>query len=176
MKQKTTETQSKKPAVKPLTTLAELSKACSAFRILPITVGATPDPTNGGYIDGTGTAFEIKLRTLRPEEDAVLDDIVNTVFPPIIRGRSPEDDRVNHADLDYVKKKTLAVVTARALGLYWCVPMFSDMEQGGVPNLKEHDAIRGHVQCQANEEVLQTLWNAIRNGGVRVGEMVSFFS
>lgn len=116
--------------------------------------------------------FQVEARKLTPKEDATLDEIMNTILPPVVRGEKPELDRINYHDANFVKLKSAVDIKARALGIYWCVPIF----QKEKPGLTKQEDILDFVQSKFNAMILDVLWQAIRNGGVTMATLVNFTS
>ena len=143
----------KKPA--PITSLAELHKLCAKTLTVKFDVGGGP--------------CEIQIRRLTPAEQSKIAEIAEAVLPPITKGRTPEEDRVNTFDPDYRKRKSEALQEARAVGLYWGVPAFSQAK----PGLTNPPEICAFVQSQTTEAVLSLLWNAIQDPELK-GDLVNF--
>jgi len=124
------------------------------------------------YIDITfsGKTFRVEARRLTPEEDAQLDQLLNTVIPAVLKGRTQEEDRMDVTNLEFIRKKGIVEIEARSLALYWCVPMFA-VEK---PGLKDRGEITAFIQTKLNSALLSTLFNGIRNGGVTLAELVNF--
>jgi hypothetical protein len=118
------------------------------------------------------TVFHIDARRLNPKEDAALDAILDTAIPPTLRGDKPENDRVSFNDPAYRKARAEVDLKARAMGLYWCVPVIHDAK----PNLTKQEEILEHVQTTFNASILDVLWQAVRNGGVTMAALVNFTS
>jgi hypothetical protein len=116
--------------------------------------------------------FTIEARRLTPAEDRAIDDIVAPVIPPIIKGKTPDDDRTDWTNADFIRRKAAAEVQARSLGLYMAVPGISAAK----PGLVKHDEITAHVQSLFNEQILGLLWQAVRDGGVSKASLVNFTS
>ncbi len=117
--------------------------------------------------------FHVEARRLRPFEDAALEEISTSVLPPTVKSTvKGEDDKLNFNDAVYRKQKKEVDLQARALGLYWCVPIFSAERNG----LTDRKMIAEFVQGQFSEQVLDVLWQAIRDGGVKVARLVNFTS
>jgi hypothetical protein len=121
-------------------------------------------------VDYNRKPFRIPARRLRPSEDAALDDIINSVMPPMIRGKTMEDDRPDFQNPDYIKNRNRVEIEARALGLYWTVPLFADAQ----PGLTDRKQIVEFVQSKFNAQILSLLWQAIRDGGITLAELVNF--
>ncbi len=121
---------------------------------------------------GMDRIFHISGRRLRPDEDAKLDDIMATVIPPVVRGDKPENDRLNYNHPDYVKAKAAIDLEARALGLYWCIPVFGKEK----PGLTERKEITPFIQAKFTNQILDVLWQGIRDGGVKKAALINFTS
>jgi hypothetical protein len=117
-----------------------------------------------------GAKYSTEFRRLTPSEEAIIDEMLASVLPPTIKGKTQDDDRVNFNDLDFVTRRAQIELQARSVALYWCVPMFSAAK----PNLTKRDEIHTFIQSKLNAQILNMLWNAIRNGGVTVAELVNF--
>jgi hypothetical protein len=140
----------------PVSTLAGLRAICDQVKRVEFTLD--------------GNQCELPVRRMRPNEEAVISEILSLVVPKITRGKTVEEDRAEYTDPLFIKAKAAAETEARALALYWCVPAFVQDK----PDLKDKKEITDYVQGQLNEEVLQILWRAVRNGGVSVAELVNF--
>jgi hypothetical protein len=132
----------------PITSLAELTALCQEKKTVKFIFNDKP--------------CAVEVRKLTPAEDAKIAEIVESVVPPVERGRVPEEDRVNGLNPEYIKKRADAVNKARALGLYWAVPMLNQGKSG----LTNPDDICSFVQGQLTEPILVLLWNGIRYSGV----------
>lgn len=119
-----------------------------------------------------GHNLEMEVRRLRPDEDAQLAALLEGVVPPIKQGKTPEDDRIDFQNMDFLKRKSSAEITARSLALYWCVPLFANEK----PNLSRQDEINAFVQSKLTNAVLNLLYAETRSGGIRIPEYVNSFS
>jgi hypothetical protein len=119
-----------------------------------------------------GRPLAIEVRRLTPREDMIIQEILDVVVCPVIQGKTPEQDRPDYASLDYIRKKNQAEVEARALAIYWCVPIL----QQGRPGLTDRREITDYVQSLLNAQMLTVLFAAVRHGGVTLGELVNFTS
>ena len=137
-------------------TLAELS----AIIDKPLTV----------EIDWMGKAIQLEARRLTPAESAMLTEIMDEAIPPIVKGRTMDEDRPDYANADFIKKKGVVAVEARAMAIYWCVKMFREAK----PDLKNRKEITDFVQGQLNESVHRALWQAISEPGVKNAALVNF--
>jgi hypothetical protein len=144
------------PLPTPITSLAQFQALCEVKKTV--------------QIEFDGRLYAVEVRRLTPAEDAILENIIGAVTPPILRGKTLEEDRPNFSDPEYLKRKAAAEVEARSLALYWCVPMFS----AGRPGLANHQEITQFIQSKLNATVLNVLWQAVRNGGVTLAELVNF--
>lgn len=144
----------KQPA--PFSTLEEIHKTCVAMHRVDFVLDDKP--------------FALEVRRLSPAEDAKLDDIMASVMPPIIKGQTQEQDRVNFTDPEFTKKKNAVNLQARALALYWCVPEFRKAK----PDLTDPQAITDFVQSQLSPAVLGILFEAVKKSGVSLAEMTNF--
>ena len=151
---------SKKPEAKtkqtPLTSLADLQALCSQKQRVEF------------VFNDQQCALEV--RRLTPAEEAKIAEIIELVTPPVIKGRVPEEDRVDVTNPDYIKRKTDSAIKARAQALYWSVPCFSESK----PGLTDLGDITTFVQGQLTESILDVLWKATRQGGVAMAELVNF--
>ena len=138
--------------------LSELQKFADLLTEVPISLN--------------GNTFMVDVRRMRPEEEAKLAAILDAVTPPIKTGKTPEDDRIDFQNPAFIKAKATAEITARALALYWCVPLFG-VEKPGLANQNE---ITEFVQSKLTNAVLNILYAETRNGGIRIPEMANFFS
>lgn len=105
----------------------------------------------------------ITARVLTPAEDAEIDDMLAQVLPPIIQGKTPDQDRPNFQSPEYQKARLAAETRARAVALYKACPMFAQAHE---QRLTEVKAITDFVQAQLNEQILKALYDAVRQGGV----------
>lgn len=144
------------PKLQPLTSLAEIQKLCAQQKRVEFN------------LDGRPCVLEV--RRLTPAEDARIAEIIDSVIPPVIKGRTPEEDRLDTVNADYQKRKADAAVKARAQALYWSVPAIA----GDKPGLSNLDDIARHVQSMLNETILALLWQASRDSGVEKAELVNF--
>lgn len=119
-----------------------------------------------------GLPYEIEVRTLLPHEDALLDQMMDSVLPPLkASGPKPGDAMIpDIGNPDYQKRKNDAYITARALALYWAVPIFSAEK----PGLKNASEITDYVQSKLTTQLLDTLFNGVRNGRVDLAALVNF--
>lgn len=119
----------------------------------------------------------IPARRLTPEESAILTDIIESVVPPFRKNDKADEGRYDTLDPKYLKDKANAQNLARALGVYWCVPVFSAHDALG-PNETDRSKIHAFIQRQnwINEGMLEYLWAAIRNSGVDEVSLVNFSS
>jgi hypothetical protein len=127
-------------------------------------------------LEPTGQKIRIPIRRLTPAEESKIDEMLMSLMPPMIPGKTPEDDRPNLNDETYLKKKAKAEVEARCLSLYWAVPIFASSSP-----LIDVKAIVDHVQEAASKAnlsgaMLNALWSGVRNGGVRTADLVNFTS
>lgn len=154
----TTETPPEKPvAPTPLATLAELNALCREKKKVEFVFNGKP--------------CEIEIMCLTPAQQAKVQDIENSVQPPLIKGKTSEEDRFDITNANYIKAKGDASNKARAVGLYWCVPAF----QADRPGLTDPQLILNYMQDQLSENILETLWRAvIMAGGVQQSELVNF--
>jgi hypothetical protein len=76
-----------------------------------------------------GSPLSIECYRLTPGQDAALAEIIEVVTPPMIRGKKMEDDRPDFSDEKFLIDKLRAEQQARALGLFWCVPILK--HEGG---------------------------------------------
>ena len=143
---------------KKVTTLTEMQSFADEFVSLPFMLN--------------GHAIEVDVRRMRPDEDAQLAALLEGVMPPIKQGKTPEDDRIDFQNVEFLKRKSAAEITARALAIYWCVPIFN----ADKPNLVRHDEITSHVQSKMTNQILNLLYAETRSGGIRIPEQVNFFS
>jgi hypothetical protein len=150
----------KPPAAPPkltvVTSLEQLQKECE--RNLKI------------EFDYDGKKFQMEARRLTPAQDAKLAEILDLIVPPMIRGKQMEDDRPDVTNLEFIQKKNQAAIIARALALYWCVPVFGAEK----PGLEKREEIVAFIQSKLNDQILNILYNAIRQGGVTIAELVNF--
>lgn len=143
---------------KKVNSLAEAQKIADEFVSVPIMLN--------------GQTMEVDVRRLRPDEDCQLAAMLESVVPPIKQGKTPEDDRIDFQNADFLKRKAEAEIGARALAIYWCVPIFS----GERPGLTRKDEIVGFVQGKLTNSILNLLYAETRTGGIRIPEGINFFS
>jgi hypothetical protein len=120
-----------------------------------------------------GLPYSIEVRTLLPEEDAQLDQLLDSVIPPMkaATGAKPGDPMIpDIANPDYQKRKNDTYLTARALALYWAVPVFSAEK----PGLKTATEITEFVQKKLTTQLLDILFNGVRNGRIELAALVNF--
>ena len=140
----------------PLTSLAEIQKLCSNTRDV--------------VFELNGRECRLPVRQLTPAEEARVSEVINSVMPSIIKGKTPDDDRVDYTNPEFIKRKNEAAVKGRALALYWAVPAFQEAR----PGLTDEKQITDYIQGQLNETVLNLLNQAAREGGVTLAEVVNF--
>lgn len=144
------------PAIRKIATLDELS----AILDKPMTV----------EIDFMGQVIQIDCRRLTPAESAILSEIVDEAIPPVIKGKTMDDDRPDYDNPIFLKKKAQVAIEARAMGIYWCVPMFNQAK----PGLTNRVEVTNFVQSKLNEGVLRALWQSISMAGVNRADLVNF--
>lgn len=122
-----------------------------------------------------GGEFDLDAKRLSPLQSHKLEDMLAAATPPFVKGNPKlnEEDRYDVANPDYLKKKTLLGIQARAMGLYWSVPAIKEGfdAKGGTP---EVTAVTDFVQGLFNDQVLQLIWESVRDGGVRQVELINF--
>lgn len=128
-------------------------------------------------INFDGGEFDVEAKRLTPVQSHKLEDMLAAATPPFIKGNPKlnEEDRYDVANPDYLKKKTMLGIQARAMGLYWSVPAIKDgfdAKANGGP--AEVTAVTDFVQGLFNDQVLQLIWESVRDGGVRQVELVNF--
>lgn len=138
--------------------LTDLHAACNDYKTLEIHLDAK--------------LFAVSFRRLNAAERVKMEEVSDAIMPNVVRGATPEQDRLNYADPDFIKRKREAQVKARAIAIYWCVPDIQKMK----PELREYDAIRDFVQASFPDGVLSELFAAISNSGVTEAEVVNFTS
>ncbi len=116
--------------------------------------------------------YKMKCRRLTPTEDAAVEHILNEVVPPMREGKKPGEFLPALDDPKYAQAKAAVELKARSMALYWCVPAFAKKS----PGLKEVAQIHPFVQTWFTHEVLNTLYQAVRNGGITMAELVNFTS
>lgn len=122
-------------------------------------------------IDFQGHDLILTGRRLRPFESKQLMDIIDRVAPPLVKAQKPGDkDWYNEDEPNHIKAKNEAALVARAIGLYLAYPVIRE----GKPNLTDHKAIFEHVQSIFNEAILRSLWETVKDGGVRKAAYVNF--
>lgn len=154
------------PARRKLTTLADMQAVFEKS----ITIQFTFD----------GAEYEIEAKRLSPAESHKLEEMLITAAPPLIKGKTADDDRFDVANPDYVRKKTLLAIQARAMGIYWSVPAirrdFDAKAAAANPGFvaAEVNAVTDFVQKLFNDQVLELIWQSVRDGGVQKLELVNF--
>lgn len=148
----------RKPAPKPITSLAELNALCQQKQKVEF--------------DFNGSQCALEIRRLTPAEQSKIVEIVESVVPPIQKGRTPEEDRVDTFDATFRAKKAEAATKARSLALYWAVPAFREVK----PDLRDPGEITNFIQGQLTEPILNVLWNATQQSGITgdVASLVNF--
>ncbi len=140
-----------------LTSLADIKKLCESRQRVEFEFNNSP--------------CALEVRKLTPAEDARIAAIIDSVIPAVIRGKTPEDDRLDTQNQDYIARKRDSALRARAQALYWAVPAFST-ERPGMTDLNE---ITTYIQSQLTEAVLTLLWNATQQHGVDLAALVNAF-
>jgi hypothetical protein len=120
--------------------------------------------------DWMGSLVQIEARRLRPAESAILSEMMDEAVPPVIKGRTMDEDRPDYGNVDFIKKKAQVGIEARAMALYWCVKMFSDAK----PGLSNRKEITEFIQSQLSESVLRAMWNGVSHPVIEKSELVNF--
>ncbi len=120
--------------------------------------------------DYFGKQCVLEVRRLFPHEEAKINEIIEAVVPAIIKGKTPEEDRLDLNNPNYVKAKSEAALKARAQAIYWAVPAI----QVDRPGLTDLNAVRDYVQSILTEPILDVLWQATRKTGIDLAELVNF--
>ena len=139
-------------------TFAEIHKLCNEVKNVELTLDERK--------------CTIQFRRLTAAERQKLECITDEVMPPIIKGITPEQDRIEYTNSEFIKKKRISNAKARALAIYWCVPELRAMK----PDLKEYDSIMDFVQSSFPEAVLVILEQSVSGSGITTAEMVNFTS
>ena len=142
--------------VKTVTTLAELNQLCQQKQKVEF--------------DFAGKPCALEVRKLTPHEEARVNEIIESVTPAVIRGKTPDEDRLDLSNPDFIRRKNAAALKARSLALYLAVPAFA-VEKPGLADL---DIIRDFIQGQLTEPILHTLWQATRATSIELAELVNF--
>lgn len=112
----------------------------------------------------------IEARRLTPAESSAVDEILGAIVPPIIKGKTMEEDRPDYTNDDFRKARSKAQIASRSLALYWTIPAFK-MEGDEAPTQEQ---IIKHVQGLLNSDLLDLLYQAVRGSGVRTASLVNF--
>jgi hypothetical protein len=121
--------------------------------------------------DFNGTKCALEMRRLTAAESSKISEILESVTPPLIKGKTMDDDRLDLTNASYIKAKNLAAIQARAQAVYWSYPEVS----AGNPNLKDPVEIADYVQSQLTDPIVQILYNATQDNGIGgVAELVNF--
>jgi hypothetical protein len=120
--------------------------------------------------DFNGTKCALEMRRLTAAESAKITEIIESVTPPVVKGRAPEEDRLDLTNAAYITKKNQAAIQARAMAIYWAFP---GVAEGG-PGLTDPGAVAEFVQRNLTEPVVDTLFTATRDDGVSAPELVNF--
>lgn len=126
-----------------------------------------------------GHDCEIVARLLTPAETEVLKLILDEAMPPIIRGKTEADDRIDFANPDYLRKKGERERLARALAVFWTCKDFQDAfrkEHG-----KDFDMMapgqRGNilvfVQKMLVDDALDIIYKTVANPAISVKDLVN---
>jgi hypothetical protein len=153
------------PQVMRITNLAELQARCER----PIAVQFVLD----------GQVIEVPVRRLSPAEQEKVDQVYDfaenrsrELRPPLLKGRTPEEDRYDYNNEKYQAELEKLKRSARALAIYTgCSAV-----QAGKPGLSNRDEIREYVQGILTEHILNILHLNIMAGGLDVAERVNFTS
>lgn len=116
--------------------------------------------------------YVMRCRRLTPTEDAAVEHILNGALPPMKPGGKSGEWIPDFSNSEYVRAKTQLELIARAMAIYWTYPAFQKKSAG----LKKQEEIFPFVQSWFNAEILTTLYQAVRNGGVTLAELVNFTS
>jgi hypothetical protein len=126
-----------------------------------------------------GQVIEVPVRRLTPAEQEKVDQVYDfaenrsrELRPPLLKGRTPEEDRYDYNNEKYQAELEKLKRTARALAIYTGCPAV----QAGKPGLDNRDEIRDYVQGMLTEHILNLLHLNIMAGGLDVAERVNFTS
>ena len=114
----------------------------------------------------------LEARRLTPHESAAIDEILGAVIPPMIKGKTMEEDRPDYMNDDFRKARSKSQITSRALALYWAVGAFR-MPSEGQPDPTQEQIVN-HVQGLLNSDLLDLIYQAVRGSGVRTASLVNF--
>jgi hypothetical protein len=144
------------PAVTRISSIEELTARCEA----PLVARFTVD----------GNTLEVLCRRLTPAEEEKIASIGREIQPPLVKGRTPEEDRYDLANPVYQAKKSKAASMERALTIYEGCPIV----KAGKPMLSDREAIWMYVQNLFSNTVLEILYLTIQQQGVKLAETVNF--
>lgn len=140
-------------------TLAMLQQQCETKKEVQFTLDNIP--------------YAVEVRTLTPDEDAQLEQILDAVVPPmrpVPGGKAGDAPMPDIANVEYQKKKSEAGLMVRALALYWAVPIFCQEK----PGLTNGTDIKNFIQSKLNNAILDVLFAGVRNGRIGTASLVNF--
>lgn len=149
----------KRPKAAPITNLTAIQGMCDQYIDVDF--------------DYDGTPIRLKVRRLRPVEQHKLDLLRAPVVPPIIRGKTMEEDRPDLNDTNYRMAKATMEHTCRNLTIYWCCPAFHTLEEGGRPNLTDQQEIVDFVDGFFSHDILTLLADVAKSNPMSMGELVN---
>jgi hypothetical protein len=142
--------------------LEEVQAACVKLIQVPVFIG--------------GQTMLIPVRPLASAESEQIQLLLAEVAPPLVRsekgevGSEKSVDRYDLKEPGYLKKMSAQIQLTRALGLYWCCPLFAQSR----PGLTDRAAIAEFVAGVWTEGVKELLWQVILSDGRALEEMVNF--
>jgi len=143
--------------IKPLVSLADINALCRERRKVEF--------------EFKGRKCALEVRALTPAEQSKVAGLIDAVTPPLVKGRTQEEDRLDVTNAKYVADKNEAATKARSMALYWGVPAFSE----GRPGLTDPSQINAYVQELLTEPILDNLWNGVqRSGEAGLADLVNF--
>jgi hypothetical protein len=145
----------KRPPVTRPKSIAELEQLCREMIAVKIPVGRR--------------IVEIDVRLLTPSENEKLELILSEAHPPT-RTRADGQIEFDRSEPEYIKKLAHRQKLARAMALYWCVPLLAE----GRPGLSERERVYEYVQGQLTDVAQEALYAVARSEQLVFEERLHF--
>lgn len=135
-----------------------------------IALCAAPVPITFGFM---GQLCTLQGRRLTTAEEEQVRAIENEPLPPVIRGKTPEEDRYDRTDKAYRAAEAKATRDARALTIYLGFPELA----AKYPNLKSREEVTAFVESLPfGTAVLDFIAAKILSGETEVAARLNFTS
>jgi len=116
------------------------------------------------YFSMNGTDCMIPTRHLTPSESELLKLQLDELIPPMIKGKTEAEDRIDVGNVAYIQKKTKIERQVRAQAIFWATDSFKKKK----PELVEamysaanRQAITDFVQSFLTEDILDLIYAGI---------------